>query len=185
MNSRAWIALFSIAGLGIMSYLTYLHYANAQSFCDLSQEVSCDIVTTSIYSEIFGIPVSVLGIFYFGGVLLLTAFNHKKKILQTVFLLTVFALIPSLYLLLTELLFIKSICILCETSKVLMAAILVTSYLAVRDSKKISLKLVAPVIIAGLVAAGVSYFAQAGGVTRQDYSELIACLNQKGVGYYK
>ncbi len=183
--ARILIIILSLAGLGIMAYLTYIHYANLQSFCDLTQEVSCDVVTTSIYSEIFGIPVSVLGLLYFAGILALVIFSRRKEIFQAVFLVTLFALIPSLYLSFVELFFIKSICILCETSKVLMLGILIVSFMFIRRFVKINLQLVAPVIIAGLVASGITYFAQVGNVAQEDYSELVACLNEKGVIYYK
>src|SRR3989344_463689 len=85
---RYTLALLALAGLGIMSYLTYIHYASAKSFCDISAEVSCDVVTTSIYSEIFGIPVSVLGIFYFGTVLYVVLALFSKEMLRTLFFLT-------------------------------------------------------------------------------------------------
>ena len=62
---RFLITSAALLGLVIMSYLTYIHYANTSSFCDISKEVSCDVVTTSLYSEVFGLPVSVLGLGYF------------------------------------------------------------------------------------------------------------------------
>ncbi|OGF79273.1 hypothetical protein A3A15_01385, partial [Candidatus Giovannonibacteria bacterium RIFCSPLOWO2_01_FULL_43_60] len=114
-KSAYWvIVLCGLAGIGIMSYLTYIHYSASKSFCDISQEVSCDVVTTSIYSEIFGVPVSVLGLLFFAAVLFLIL-KKRDKAFQTLFIITLFALVPSLYLSLTELLFINSICILCET----------------------------------------------------------------------
>src|SRR3972149_850565 len=91
------IVLCALAGIGIMSYLTYIHYSQSKSFCDISQEVSCDVVTTSIYSEIFGIPVSVLGLLFFAAVLFLVI-KRRDKAFQTLFIVTLFALIPSLYL---------------------------------------------------------------------------------------
>lgn len=183
--SRILIGLFSIFGLGIMSYLTYISYAQTQSFCDISEEVSCDIVITSIYSEIFGIPVAILGLVYFLIVLLLTLFNRRKEVFRTIFFLTLFVFIPSLYLTALELFVIKSICILCESSKVLMLAILITSFLAMRAKAKTIFWMSIPVVIAGLAATGIMYFAQTGGVTQEDHSEFISCLNEKGVVYYK
>lgn len=182
--ARWVIAICAIAGFGIMAYLTYIHYAQAKSFCDISQEVSCDVVTTSIYSEIFGVPVSILGLLFFAAVLFLLL-KPRAKTFQTIFLITLFALIPSLYLSLTEILFINSICILCETSKVLMLIILGSSLWASGLDSKTALRIGAPVLIAGLVAAGVTYFAQTGTVVKKDYSKFVQCLNSKGVVYYK
>ncbi|KKU16098.1 MAG: hypothetical protein UX24_C0021G0001 [Candidatus Giovannonibacteria bacterium GW2011_GWB1_45_9b] len=169
------IVLCAITGIGIMSYLTYIHYSQSKSFCDISQEVSCDVVTTSIYSEIFGIPVSVLGLLYFAAVLFLIL-KKRDRAFQTLFIITLFALVPSLY---------NSICILCETSKVLMLIIIGASLWASGLDSKTVLRMGAPVLIAGLVAAGVTYFAQTGTVVKKDYSNFIQCLNSKGVVYYK
>src|SRR3990167_8262567 len=52
------------------------------------------------------------------------------------------------------------------------------------DSKT-AFRMGAPVLIAGLVAAGVTYFAQTGTVVKKDYSNFMQCLNSKGIVYYK
>lgn len=177
------ISLLAIAGIGIMGYLTYIHYANTQSFCDLSETISCDVVTTSIYSEIFGIPVSLLGMGYFLLIIGLIARMRNNQTLNNIFLLTVLVLIPSLYLSLLEVFVIKAFCILCETSKILMIGILISAYIGMQN--KINMRIVAPVIIAGLLATGITYFAQTGTVTKTDNTPLAQCLNDKGVVYYK
>jgi uncharacterized membrane protein len=56
----------SVAGLGIASYLTLAHYTSVVSLvCPNSGPISCDAVTTSSESYLFGIPVAVLGLVYF------------------------------------------------------------------------------------------------------------------------
>ena len=105
---RVLILILSLVGFGIMAYLTYIHYANAQSFCDISETVSCDVVTTSIYSEIFGFPISIMGLGYFGLTGLLSIFYRKRAFYQLVFLLTLFVLIPSYYFTALEAFVIKA-----------------------------------------------------------------------------
>ena len=182
---RILITIFSVVGFGIMAYLTYIHYANAQSFCDISETVSCDVVTTSIYSEIFGFPISILGLGYFGLTFLLTIFYRKKAFYQLLFLLTLFVLIPSYYFTALEAFVIKAFCILCEASKILMLSILVISFVAMKEKFGVILRLAIPVIIAGIVAAGVTYFAQTGNVVKKDYTTFVQSLNDEGVVYYK
>ena len=182
---RILILVLSLVGFGIMAYLTYIHYANAQSFCDLSEKISCDVVTTSIYSEIFGFPISILGLGYFGLTILLTVFYRKKAFYQLLFLLTLFVVIPSYYFTALEAFVIKAFCILCETSKILMLSILVISFIAMKEKFSVVLRIAIPVIIAGLVAAGVTYFAQTGNVVKRDYTAFVQALNQEGVVYYK
>ncbi|HEB13869.1 MAG TPA: vitamin K epoxide reductase family protein, partial [candidate division WWE3 bacterium] len=64
------IVAFSILGMVVMAYLAYLKFTEgASSFCDLSEGLSCSAVNQSIYSEIFGIPVAILGFSYFALVL--------------------------------------------------------------------------------------------------------------------
>jgi uncharacterized membrane protein len=182
---RGLTGLLSLVGLGIMSYLTYIHFSQVTSFCNLSEKISCDIVTTGIYSEIFGIPVSILGIIYFLIVLLLLIFNKRWQVFQTIFLLTLLVIFPSLYLTLMELLVIKAWCILCELSKITMLFILLITGIETNKYIKITGRLVAPIIIAGIIVAGVTFFAQTGNVTQADHSEFVECLNKQGIVYYK
>ena len=183
---RFIIIFLAAVGAGILVYLTYVSFTQNQSFCDISKEVSCDIVVNSLYSKVFGIPVSVLGLFYFLAVLFLAVFNKKESVFKVVFILTLLSIFPSLYLTFTEIFFIKSICLLCETSKVLMLGILAASFAAIKFlGVKDILRLSAPVVIAGLAAAGIVYFSQTGVTAKKDYSDLVQCLNEKGVVYYK
>lgn len=58
------LALLNALAIPITLYLTYLHFEpNASDICVLSEKWNCDIVNKSIYSSIFGIPVSVMGFF--------------------------------------------------------------------------------------------------------------------------
>lgn len=185
-NFRYSIAIIALIGFAIMIYLTVIHFTQARSFCDLSETVSCDVVTTSLYSEVFGIPVSILGILFFAWALFWVLWSKNKNDFQPLTFATLFVLLPSLYLTLTEILFIKSFCVLCETSKVLMVLILILAIVGQKKSgQPIVLRMLVPVVIAGLVASGVVYFAQAGTSVAQDYSGLVSCLNDHNVVYYK
>ncbi len=177
--------LISATGFGIMAYLTFIHFTEKTSFCDISETVSCDVVTTSIYSEIFGLPVSILGLGYFGLTFLLILLNRKKSVFQLIFFLTLFVLIPSLYLSSLEYFVIKAWCVLCETSKALMFAILAVSFVAMKQKASVVFRMAIPIVIAGIVAAGITYFAQASTGAQKDYTPFVEALNEKGVVYYK
>jgi uncharacterized membrane protein len=65
-----WLVISSfaltLAGLGLSIYLTITHYTDqATLFCQQNSVVNCLKVTTSPESEIFGIPVAVLGLVFF------------------------------------------------------------------------------------------------------------------------
>ena len=159
--ARIITAVISLVGVGVMAYLTYIHYESAERyFCDISGDISCSEVAQSAYSEILGIPVAILGIGYFALVFLLVLLNKKREIFQLIFLLTLFVLVPSLYLSWVEFFMIKAFCVLCEASKVLMIAILAISFVALEQEKGKVLKKSILVIIAGILAAGITYLIQ-------------------------
>lgn len=163
LRATQWIiGAASAAGFAIMAYLTYIHYAKIGSFCDFSSGVSCDIVTSSIYSEIFGIPVSFLGMIYFS---LAAYFAFAKSDYLKIILFTLVSIFPSLYLSIAEVFFIKSICILCETSKVLIFIILGASFIELKYSgRKISSDAIITCVILGLLAVGMMYFVNSTGL---------------------
>jgi uncharacterized membrane protein len=64
-DAGAWLllAVLSIAGLGTSGYLTYSHYADEPTVC--AGVGSCELVQTSQYSEILGVPVALMGLGFF------------------------------------------------------------------------------------------------------------------------
>jgi uncharacterized membrane protein len=64
-----WATLaVSVAGLLVAAYLTYEHFtAGSTLACPDTGVVNCAKVTSSRYSELFGIPVAVLGLAFFVG----------------------------------------------------------------------------------------------------------------------
>jgi len=56
------IKAISVLGLLISLYATYLHFSpSASSLCNFNAQFNCDVVNKGIYSEVFGVPVSILG----------------------------------------------------------------------------------------------------------------------------
>ena len=59
-----WV--LSIIGLGLSAYLTYEHFTgNATLSCPATATINCEKVTTSEWSEVFGVPVAVFGLIFF------------------------------------------------------------------------------------------------------------------------
>jgi uncharacterized membrane protein len=52
----------SMIGVGITAYLSYFQYLNLIPSCAIS---GCEIVLTSVYSKMFGIPWSYYGLVYY------------------------------------------------------------------------------------------------------------------------
>ena len=72
------INILLVIAMVISLYLVYLHYApEGSSFCDISEGLSCDAVNKSEWSELFGIPVSILGYLTFLALFLVNMFIIK------------------------------------------------------------------------------------------------------------
>jgi uncharacterized membrane protein len=62
--------LLTLAGVGVAIYLTIAHYDTGVSLvCSSKGAINCEKVTTSAQSKVFGVPVAVLGLAYFVGML--------------------------------------------------------------------------------------------------------------------
>jgi uncharacterized membrane protein len=57
-------------GIGLATYLTIVHYdTNIPLSCPAKGAIDCEAVTTSAQSKVFGIPVALLGLAYFVGMI--------------------------------------------------------------------------------------------------------------------
>src|ERR1700756_5409145 len=57
---RITLIMLATAGLGVAGYLTYVHYAGIDPVCTAGG--SCEKVQTSVYSELVGVPVALIGL---------------------------------------------------------------------------------------------------------------------------
>lgn len=127
MSSRAlritMIALATI-GVGVASYLTYVHYADINPVCTSS---SCLKVQTSVYSKLAGVPVAVLGLIGYVSILasLLVTESETSRLATLVFALAGFGF--SAYLTYRELFSIHAICEWCASSAVIMTILMCLS----------------------------------------------------------
>lgn len=127
-----------VAGIGIAAYLTYVKLFGLEPYCVGVGD--CEAVQTSPYSELFGIPVAVLGL---GAYLALLALWFVKRsnwrglgYLSTVgfFFVSLIGVLFSAYLTYLELFVIEAICSWCVASAVVMTAIFVLALVElVRD----------------------------------------------------
>jgi uncharacterized membrane protein len=121
MNGRAiriTMLVLAIAGLGVASYLTYVHYSGIKPACTAGE--SCTKVQTSIYSELAGVPVALIGLLGYVAIVasLLAPENENSRLATAV--LTLGGLGFSAYLTYRELFSIHAICEWCVSSAVIM-----------------------------------------------------------------
>ena len=124
MSNRAIrIAMIAIAtvGLGVASYLTYVHYSGIQPLCTAGG--SCLEVQTSIYSKLAGVPVALMGLLGYVAILgsLLIPESERSRLATTA--ITVVGFGFSAYLTYRELFSIHAVCEWCASSAVMMTVL--------------------------------------------------------------
>ncbi|MCU1490855.1 MAG: Vitamin epoxide reductase [Acidimicrobiaceae bacterium] len=116
--------LLCVLGLGVSIYLTVAHYTQAVlAFCAENSTINCEKVTTSPQSEVFGIPVAVLGLAFFVPMLVLclpVAWRSANRFVAPLRMASAVVGIGFVcYLLYAELFEIKAICLYCTSVHVL------------------------------------------------------------------
>jgi uncharacterized membrane protein len=130
IDRRLRIAAIALAliGLGIASYLTYVHYEGLHPVCGLGGD--CEKVQTSDYSKLAGVPVALLGLIGYA-VILVSLFVPGEEALIAAALTALVGFGFSAYLTYRELFTIDAICPWCVASAIVMTllAIVTTSRL--------------------------------------------------------
>ncbi|HUD06261.1 MAG TPA: vitamin K epoxide reductase family protein [Candidatus Saccharimonadales bacterium] len=133
-NKWFWIfgTVFSLVGLADSIYLTIAHYTTSAILaCPETKFINCAKVTTSSYSEIFGIPVPLFGLVFFVGMLLFQlpkSWQSKSLLIKRCrVLLSIAGLISVFYFIYVELHLLHSICIFCTLVHILTFAIFVNT----------------------------------------------------------
>lgn len=108
-------------GVGIAAYLTYVHYAGIKPVCTAGE--SCTKVQTSVYSELAGVPVALIGLIGYVVIIgsLLAPENETSRLATMTLTLVGFGF--SAYLTYRELFSIHAICEWCASSAVLMTVL--------------------------------------------------------------
>jgi uncharacterized membrane protein len=115
---RTTMLLLTLVGLGVAGYLTYLHYSGNEIPC--FKGGGCETVQHSIYSELAGIPVALIGLLGYVAILgsLLAPKGELTRLATMVFTLVGFGF--SAYLTSRELFSIHAICVWCVGSAFIM-----------------------------------------------------------------
>ena len=143
-NILIFLLVISFLAIVDSSYLLYLHYSDIESFCDINESLSCDVVNKSEYSEFppdSGFPVSFMGLLTFLAVFVVEILMLKNKSFKIskyrinkkffadfLFYLMFASLLFALYLVYVELFILYSICILCAALDILIVATLLCSW---------------------------------------------------------
>jgi uncharacterized membrane protein len=124
------LALLTLAVLGalISAYLTWTHFAGLTPVCTGGGE-GCQTVQSSRYASLLGIPVALLGLLAYGG-LIFSAVLWKEGGIYLGFLISLVGTLFSAYLTYLEVFVIGALCQWCLASAAVMVAALVCATLA-------------------------------------------------------
>jgi uncharacterized membrane protein len=118
---RTASVVLALLGLGIAGYLTYVHYKGLHVAC-LAGGGGCEQVQASRYAKLAGVPVALLGLLAYAGILLVTTLRGETARLAGLAL-TVVGLGFSGYLTYRELFTLDAICQWCVASALIMSAL--------------------------------------------------------------
>ena len=118
---RIALLVVSAAGIGVASYLTYVHYQPAALIC--TRGGGCETVQDSKYAVFAGIPVAVLGLASWIAALVLTLWNSELARTLTAAL-AVGALAFAAYFVILQLVVIDAICLWCMANDVVLVPLL-------------------------------------------------------------
>jgi uncharacterized membrane protein len=130
-DARFQIGLLASLGLIDAIYLTFIKFANNRAFC-LQGVGDCYGVNTSVYSEIHGIPISILGAGAYLTILVLLYLERKSEFFESntsiiIFGVTLVGVLYSLYLTYIEVAVLRAICPFCVISATVMILLFIIS----------------------------------------------------------
>jgi len=144
----------SALGFGVSIYLTLQHQvalAGGASVCNINETFNCDLINTSEYSELFGIPIALMGAGFYTGIGLIAylGWRRREKYEQAAGVVVaagVGAVLYSAFLAWASTT-LGAWCLFCISLYVLNTLLLVSGVLAFKANKEGS-------IVAGLMGAG-------------------------------
>ncbi len=138
MTSHNWV-MTGLAGIGLVValYLLTVHWGWWQAVC--LGVGNCEVVNTSIYSELLGIPVALLGALSYAGLIILGLAIWKDIYAEYArlarFFIAMVGVVFSAYLTYIELFVLHEICPWCVTSAILITLIAILSILDLRTAE--------------------------------------------------
>jgi uncharacterized membrane protein len=131
---RVMIGL-AVVGLAVAAYLTYVHYAGIKPACTAG--TSCIKVQTSEWSKLDGVPVALLGLIGYVGILTSLLLPDREETRLATLGLTLVGCGFSGYLTYRELFSIHAVCEWCASSAVILTILFVSAvvrYVVVSDT---------------------------------------------------
>lgn len=137
-NIRKYAAIifliFGFLGFCDATYLTIEHYSGVIPPCTIVS--GCETVLTSSYATISGMPISVLGMGYYGLIFIfaIAYLDSKKQLfLKIVIGLVSVGFLASLFLVYLQIFVLKHICLYCMFSAITSAVLFVAGCIVLKE----------------------------------------------------
>lgn len=130
---RIWVVgilVLSFFGLADSLYLAQHEISGTPLLCNIQNLTGCNIVATSPYSTLFGIPLAEYGVLFYVLLFVLAALELVlfdrllRRVLQGV---SMVCLLASLYFLMVQIFFIGAFCIYCTASAIITLLIFISA----------------------------------------------------------
>jgi len=122
---RRIMLVIAVLGVALAAYLVYVHYSGARPICSSKGGDTCLKVQTSVWSKVGGVPVSLIGLIGYVGILVSLLAPDRDEIRIATLGMTLIGVCFSGYLTYRELFTLHEICEECATSAVLMALLFI------------------------------------------------------------
>lgn len=135
-----WLRLLGIAltlvGIGVSVYLSYVKLADKEAICAATETIDCGAVQNSIYSEILGIPIAILGLGAYLSILAVYVLEDRIEFLREygrvlLFSMALFGTVYSGYLSYIEGFVLHKWCLWCVASALTMLSLFVVGIVRV------------------------------------------------------
>ncbi|MFQ5661714.1 MAG: vitamin K epoxide reductase family protein [Candidatus Paceibacteria bacterium] len=124
------IFLLSLLGLADSIYLTIKHFTHSDINCSIFN--GCDLVTTSIYSTILGVPVALLGVIFYGLVLTFAV----RRSLALLLIISSIGFLISIWFVYTQGFILNAFCFYCLISAGISTTLFILSLILMVKYKK-------------------------------------------------
>ncbi len=184
------IIILSVLGLATSIYLAWTHFVPPAggSFCDISSAVSCSLVNSSVYSILFGVPVSIFGALWFV-ILGFAAYKaqKQKELVHGMLWWNWLGLGFVVYLIIAEII-LEAICPMCTVVHIITIATFIMLFKLKRRVivtravvKKALMPWIVAIVILNLIPIALFNFSSSDQV---NYDSLTTCVTKSGVNMY-
>jgi len=130
------VIIIGLMGMIDSGYLTYSHYAQTVLPCPTIESVNtCQVVATSVYSNILGVPLALIGLGFYATIIAIGLISLKEKFqfaLNFIPPLAALAWLFSVRLTYLQFFVIHSVCYYCIFSALLATILLVMGVMMMR-----------------------------------------------------